>query len=82
MNHTLASEDIAGSPEFRHLDSIAGIDVDHDLGRIGREGGGPDRKPRSDEGEHHGPRRDVIASRRSRARNRPRRDVWLGRKLT
>ena len=28
MNLTLASEDIAGSPEFRHLDSIAGIDVD------------------------------------------------------
>ena len=28
MNHTLASEDIASSPEFRHLDSIAGIDVD------------------------------------------------------
>ncbi|QYG00291.1 MULTISPECIES: M15 family metallopeptidase [Massilia] len=28
MTLTLASEDIAGSPEFRHLDSIAGIDVD------------------------------------------------------
>lgn len=28
MNLTLASEDIAASPEFRHLDSIAGIDVD------------------------------------------------------
>lgn len=28
MNLTLASEDIASSPEFRHLDSIAGIDVD------------------------------------------------------
>jgi D-alanyl-D-alanine dipeptidase len=28
MNLTLASEDIASSPDFRHLDSIAGIDVD------------------------------------------------------
>ena len=28
MTLTLVSEDIAGSPEFRHLDSIAGIDVD------------------------------------------------------
>jgi D-alanyl-D-alanine dipeptidase len=28
MNATLASEDIAASPEFRHLDSIAGIRVD------------------------------------------------------
>ncbi len=28
MTLTLASEDIAASPEFRHLDSIAGIDVD------------------------------------------------------
>jgi len=28
MTLTLASEDIAGSPEFRHLDSIVGIDVD------------------------------------------------------
>jgi zinc D-Ala-D-Ala dipeptidase len=28
MTLTLASEDIAGSPEFRHLGSIAGIDVD------------------------------------------------------
>ena len=28
MNHTVASEDIAASPEFRHLDSIAGIRVD------------------------------------------------------
>lgn len=28
MNHTVASEDIAASPEFRHLDSIDGIRVD------------------------------------------------------
>jgi D-alanyl-D-alanine dipeptidase len=28
MTLTLASEDIAASPEFRHLDSIAGIEVD------------------------------------------------------
>ena len=28
MTLTVASEDIAGSPEFRHLDSIAGIRVD------------------------------------------------------
>jgi D-alanyl-D-alanine dipeptidase len=28
MTHTLASEDVADSPEFRHLDSIAGIRVD------------------------------------------------------
>jgi D-alanyl-D-alanine dipeptidase len=28
MNHTVASEDVAASPEFRHLDSIAGIRVD------------------------------------------------------
>ena len=28
MNLTLASEDIAASPDFRHLDSIAGIRVD------------------------------------------------------
>lgn len=28
MTLTLASEDIASSPDFRHLDSIAGIDVD------------------------------------------------------
>lgn len=28
MNHTLASEDVAASPEFRHLDSIDGIRVD------------------------------------------------------
>jgi D-alanyl-D-alanine dipeptidase len=28
MSHTLASEDIAGSPEFRHLSTIAGIVVD------------------------------------------------------
>ena len=28
MSPTLASEDVAGSPEFRHLDSIAGIRVD------------------------------------------------------
>jgi D-alanyl-D-alanine dipeptidase len=28
MNHAIASEDIAGSPEFRHLASIEGIAVD------------------------------------------------------
>jgi len=28
MNHTVASEDVAASPEFRHLDSIDGIRVD------------------------------------------------------
>ena len=28
MIHTVASEDVAASPEFRHLDSIAGIRVD------------------------------------------------------
>jgi len=28
MNHSMASEDIAGSPEFRHLSTIAGIAVD------------------------------------------------------
>jgi D-alanyl-D-alanine dipeptidase len=28
MNRTIASEDIAGSPEFRHLTSIAGIAID------------------------------------------------------
>ena len=28
MSLTVASEEIAGSPEFRHLSSIAGIQVD------------------------------------------------------
>ena len=28
MNHSMASEDIAASPHFRHLSTIAGIDVD------------------------------------------------------
>ena len=28
MTRTVASEDVAGSPDFRHLDSIAGIQVD------------------------------------------------------
>ena len=28
MNHSMASEDIAGSPDFRHLSTIAGIGID------------------------------------------------------